>query len=129
MNEIIRAGQGDIEPLALTLARAFYPDPVSRYLFPNDSRRFSRLRAFFRLQLDRVYLPKGEVYTTANRAAAALWLPPETKAPNLGAQVSYLFLALEDPQLPPRPATRCRAVPLAPERGALLPRNRRHGSD
>lgn len=91
---IVRAGQEDIEPLSTTLARAFVPDPVSAYLFPDDARREARLRSFFRLQLASVYLPRGEVYTTSSRTAAALWLPPGTKAPGLGVQLTYLALAL-----------------------------------
>ena len=60
------------------------------------TRRGARLAcaAFFRLQLESVYLPKGEVYTTADRASAALWLPPGTKAPGLGVQLAYLAFAL-----------------------------------
>lgn len=94
LTEIVRAGQGDIEPLTETLTRAFFADPVSSYLFPDETRRSARLRAFFRLQLESVYLPKGEVYMTADRASAALWLPPRTTAPGLGVQLAYLAFAL-----------------------------------
>jgi ribosomal protein S18 acetylase RimI-like enzyme len=94
LTEIVRAGRGDIEPLAETLARAFLADPVSAYLFPDEKRRAARLSAFFRLQLESVYLPKGEVYTNSERTAAALWLPPGTKAPAASVQFAYLVLAL-----------------------------------
>lgn len=76
------------------LARAFFADPVSGYLFPDASRRGERLRAFFRLQLQSVYLPKGEVYTTADRTSATLWLPPGTRPPGPRVQLRYLALAL-----------------------------------
>jgi ribosomal protein S18 acetylase RimI-like enzyme len=94
LTQIVRAGQGDIEPLTETLARAFFSDPVSSYLFPDATRRAARLQSFFRLQLGSVYLPKGEVYMTADRASAALWLPPGTRAPGLSVQLAYLFFAL-----------------------------------
>jgi ribosomal protein S18 acetylase RimI-like enzyme len=94
LTEIVRADHGDIEALAETLSRAFHADPVSAYLFPNASRRKARLDAFFRLQIERVYLPRGEVYTTTDRRAAALWLPPGTRAPGFDVQWAYLVLAM-----------------------------------
>jgi ribosomal protein S18 acetylase RimI-like enzyme len=99
LTEIVRAGQGDIEPVAETLTRAFFPDPVSGYLFPDPTRRAARLRAFFRLQLKSIYLPKGEVYTTADRTSATLWLPPGTRPPGPGVQLAYLSLALRSQSL------------------------------
>jgi ribosomal protein S18 acetylase RimI-like enzyme len=99
LTEIVRAGQGDIAPLSETLSLAFFPDPVSAYLFPDESRRVRRLKAFFQLQLEGVYLPKGEVYTTADRTSAALWLPPGTRPPGPRVQLAYLTLALRSRSL------------------------------
>jgi len=99
LTEIVRAGQGDIEPLAAMLARAFFPDPVSAYLFPDEARRAERLDAFFRLQLTSVYLERGEVYTTADRSSAVLWLPPGTRPPGPRVQLRYLSLALRSHSL------------------------------
>jgi ribosomal protein S18 acetylase RimI-like enzyme len=99
LTEIVRAGQGDIPPLADTLTRAFFADPVSAYLFPDEPRRAQRLRSFFELQLEGVYLPKGEVYTTADRVSAALWLPPGTLPPGPRIQFAYFWLAMRSRSL------------------------------
>lgn len=90
----MRAGQEDVDSIAGTLARAFQTDPVSAYLFPDAGLRGARLKTFFCLQLENVYLPRGEVYTTSERTAAALWLPPGTKSPGLRVQLVYLSFAL-----------------------------------
>lgn len=58
------------------LARAFEPDPVSRYLFPLAFRRSRGLRAFFRCQLRSDLLAFGGVYTTDEHAGMAAWAPP-----------------------------------------------------
>ena len=80
--------------LARTLSRAFFTDPVSIYLFPDATRREGYLDSFFRLQLERTYLSKGEVYTTADRLAAAMWMPPDSPPPSLLDQLAYLKMAL-----------------------------------
>lgn len=77
MVEVVRAGEGDLGVLAAVLARAFLEDPVAGYLFPDASSRAQRLRRFFTLQLTESYLPYGEILTTIERNAAALWMPPQ----------------------------------------------------
>lgn len=79
--EVRRLAEGDIEAVADTLARAFDDDPVSTYLFPSDGRRARGLRRFFRLQLRRTYLVRGEPWVTDDLAAAALWMPPDAPKP------------------------------------------------
>jgi ribosomal protein S18 acetylase RimI-like enzyme len=66
---------GDVEPVTDTLARAFDDDPVMAWLFPDDERRFRRSRKFFLLRMKQ-FLPQGDVYTTADRAGAAIWAVP-----------------------------------------------------
>ncbi len=58
------------------LARAFDDDPVATYLMPSARRRPSGLRTFFRVQMAKDLLAYGGVFTTADRAGAALWAPP-----------------------------------------------------
>jgi ribosomal protein S18 acetylase RimI-like enzyme len=69
--------------LVEVLARAFDDDPVPRWLFRGERRRRRALRVFFRIQLRRVYLERGEVWTTEDRSGAALWAPPDGSRPGL----------------------------------------------
>ena len=80
--------------LSGSLSRAFREDAVSAYLFPDEKRREANLDTFFRLQLERTYLPKGEVYTTGDRRAAAMWMPPDVTPPGLLVQLAYMRMAL-----------------------------------
>lgn len=82
MADVREATTADVATIAKTLARAFVSDPVAAYIFPGASRRESRLRRFFALQLRHNYLRRGEVYTVPDGSAsgcsaAALWLPPD----------------------------------------------------
>ncbi|HLI15667.1 MAG TPA: GNAT family N-acetyltransferase [Acidimicrobiales bacterium] len=87
-----RARPGDVAPIAASLARAFAHDPVACYLFPAAARREASLRRFFALQLRHHYLPRGEVFTTAERDAAALWMPPSAAPPDLARQLADVLL-------------------------------------
>lgn len=71
-----RAGPGDVRPLAAMLARAFHDDPVTAWFFSREATRDAWSRRYFATRL-RAVLSGGEVYTTADRAGAALWSPPE----------------------------------------------------
>jgi GNAT superfamily N-acetyltransferase len=70
------AHAGDAAELSEILGRAFADDPISLAIFPSALSRQQRLRRFFAFQLLHNYLPRGEVYTTEDRRAAALWLAP-----------------------------------------------------
>lgn len=71
-----RAADTDVDAVGAMLARAFDDDPISEYLLPSARRRPQGLCAFFGSQIRLDYLPHGEVYTTEDRAGAALWAPP-----------------------------------------------------
>ena len=71
------AGPSEVERLSHTLAQAFYDDPVFRWFWPYEHRRYERITRFFRtLALEGSTLPFGHVYTTDAVAGGALWLPP-----------------------------------------------------
>ena len=76
-----RLEAGDVRPLGAALARAFYDDPVSEYLFPSERHRLRRLERYFRFQMRTVFLPRGESWTTPAQDGAALWMPPRDGAP------------------------------------------------
>ena len=71
-----RARPEEIGALARTLAKAFFDDPVGRWMMPRDERRFEQLERSFEIGLRGVYMPNGDCWTTDGVAGAALWLPP-----------------------------------------------------
>src|SRR5271165_2810243 len=71
-----RAGPDDVGALVEVLARAFDDDPVPRWMFRGEQRRRRALHVFFRIQLQHTYSESGEVWTTDDRAGAAMWAPP-----------------------------------------------------
>ena len=83
MDEVLPATRADIEVLSTVLARAFDDDPLSLYLFGGPGRRRRGLTRFFALQLRHIYIGRGEVWTTADRAGAALWAPPTMPRPGV----------------------------------------------
>ncbi len=58
------------------MAEAFHDDPVLGWLMPDASRRPTRLRRFFGIELRHMVLPRGCVWTTGDLGAAALVMPP-----------------------------------------------------
>lgn len=74
------AHKADISPLAQTLGRAFYDDPVSVWMLPDDRSRAARLSAFFGSVTRHHHLAGGGVEVACDGpavGAAALWDPPE----------------------------------------------------
>jgi len=96
VTQITRRATGhDVPQLARVLARAFEPDPVMAWFFPDESDRSERLERMFGLVLlPKMALPHDETYTTEVLAGAALWQPP-------GA---YETGPIEDAKLLPRMA-------------------------
>jgi ribosomal protein S18 acetylase RimI-like enzyme len=70
------ANRGDAGPLAASLARAFFDDPVMAFLIPDEKSRRRRVGAFFEAALTIQHLPHRATYTDTDRAGGALWDPP-----------------------------------------------------
>ncbi len=70
-----RATAADVAPLAGTLARAFLEDPVAMWAFRHDELRPGALERFQAARV-RQLLGEEEVWTSEDRACAALWAPP-----------------------------------------------------
>jgi ribosomal protein S18 acetylase RimI-like enzyme len=68
---------------ARTLARAFYDDPINRWMM----RREERFVPAFDFFLRRIWLPHSEVYETADGAGVACWLPPGKAHMSIGEQL------------------------------------------
>ncbi len=66
----------DVPHLRAMLAEAFFDDPVFGWLIPDDAKRRARLRRYFGIDLGRLTLPRGRVWTTGDLTGAALTLPP-----------------------------------------------------
>lgn len=70
-----RATAEDVPAIAAALARAFHDDPVFAWACPSARRRPAFGERFFARRL-RQLLALDEVWTTEDRAGAALWAPP-----------------------------------------------------
>jgi ribosomal protein S18 acetylase RimI-like enzyme len=72
------ARRADIGELSRVLGRAFYDDPVSVWIMPDDKTRAAHLRRFFATVTRHHHLAGGGVEVASDGAigAAALWDPP-----------------------------------------------------
>lgn len=75
-------GYDDVPPLASSLGRAFSDDPVFSHLIPGVGvdERARRLAPLFAGNI-RVHRLFGEVWTTPDAAAGAIWTPPGRRIP------------------------------------------------
>jgi GNAT superfamily N-acetyltransferase len=71
---VVRADVTDADTIIAILSAGFQADPVAQWLFPGDAERERVLPLFFRPFAESA-LAAGEIYTTDDRAGAALWLP------------------------------------------------------
>jgi hypothetical protein len=67
--DIVRADVADADTVTGILSAGFQADPVSRWLFPDDTERERVHPLFFRPFVD-MALADGEIYTADDRAAA-----------------------------------------------------------
>ncbi len=74
--EVRRATDDDIPALAGVLSRAFSTDPPMNWVFRDDETRLGRIEALFRIALTELFLPHGDVFTTADLAGVAIWDAP-----------------------------------------------------
>lgn len=70
-----KADEADVPDLSQTLAAAFFDDPVFSWWIPDPERRRQILPGFFGIVI-RANLAHGEIYTTDDAVAGALWVPP-----------------------------------------------------
>jgi GNAT superfamily N-acetyltransferase len=89
------ATRADVRMLADVLAKAFYDDPVFRWILPDDETRLARNRGLFRAVLRPWALPHGAVDAawdggTGRIVGAAIWFPPGTWPPSTLGQLRAL---------------------------------------
>lgn len=73
------AQKADIGALSHVLGRAFYDDPISMWIMPDDRTRAAQLRKFFAAATRHHHLAGGGVEVASDESAigaAALWDPP-----------------------------------------------------
>lgn len=74
--QVVQLDESRTDEAAAVLGRAFFDDPLERYMLPDDGERLKASSARFRNVLRYGHL-FGEVHTTAEGlGAAAMWLPP-----------------------------------------------------
>jgi ribosomal protein S18 acetylase RimI-like enzyme len=73
------AQKSDVRALSATLGRAFYEDPIMKWMLPDDRLRAKGLPRMFSILTRRQYLAGGAVEVATKGSdigAAALWEPP-----------------------------------------------------
>jgi GNAT superfamily N-acetyltransferase len=88
--EVVAADVADVDLLSQLIADAFHDLAPSRWLVPDPDARREIFPGYFRIYVEHA-LAEGVVYTTPDRAAAALWLPigihPPAAAPDYDARL------------------------------------------
>lgn len=72
------------------MSRAFFDDPVTQYLFPDESRRSRRLEKYFSYEMRALFLQRGESWTSDGLDAGAFWVPHRQAPPTLGDALKQL---------------------------------------
>jgi ribosomal protein S18 acetylase RimI-like enzyme len=75
-HRVRKATAAELPALSGVLARAFLDDPVARWSCPSERRRPRVNERFFAVRL-RQLIGQEQVYTTHDRAGAALWALPD----------------------------------------------------
>ncbi len=85
---IRRTDVSDTAAVAATVAAAFFDEPVTTWLLPNEQRRRQLIQAMFELYVA-PYVRLGETYLTADGNGAAVWLTPGTQLLSAEEEVSF----------------------------------------
>jgi GNAT superfamily N-acetyltransferase len=75
---------GRIDEAVALLGRAFLPDPIFSYFFPDPARRSAVFAAFFGMLVN-IHIRFGHVYAAERNGelvGAAVWRPPDAGAPS-----------------------------------------------
>ena len=92
-NDTTMLAESQLDEVSNVLARAFFDDPMTVYMVPDEEKRHRHLPWFFRLAA-RYGHPYGESFTTPhNVEGAAIWLPPGDNITSLPRMIRLGFLA------------------------------------
>jgi ribosomal protein S18 acetylase RimI-like enzyme len=92
-SEVVRLTAQQYRQASEVLGRAFYDDPLTQYIIPDDTRRARLLPSFFGTAVH-YCLRYGEVYTTPDVQGVACWLPPEDAIPTTARIIGLGLRAL-----------------------------------
>jgi len=98
--EVRKATEGESPRLGQVLASAFQDNPDICWWLPDPNERRRLLPSMFGLAL-RTYLPLGEVYTTDDLDAAAVWVPPAAQVDEgaFVAELTEIVPAVRQPRM------------------------------
>lgn len=74
--DLRKATPGEVPGIANALARAFFADPVFRWIYPDAEERRGLVPGFFEV-FAKAYQAHEETYVSGEVTGAALWAPPE----------------------------------------------------
>ena len=98
-NAVRHAVMADLDALEVSLADAFFDDPMMEWIYPDPKSRTVLGRQFMRVALD-IGFPHGHVYTAGANVAGAIWSPPDVELFDDDAVTTFFTLIGE--QLGPR---------------------------
>src|SRR5947209_7994144 len=102
-NTVRKATLDEAETLAAILARAFYDDPVMRWVIIDDQRRGELLKRSFGLYLRKLWFKQDGCYTTGSSAGAIVWERSGERKVGIIDQLRLLpSMARINGRLPPR---------------------------
>jgi ribosomal protein S18 acetylase RimI-like enzyme len=93
------ATAADVPAVTATLARAFENNPATAWTLRNPSTRRGKLEQAWAALMRRVWLPRGECWTTHALDGAALWLPPGRWEVPVGLQLRLMPSVLASARL------------------------------
>jgi len=93
---VVRAGPGDLFMLSQVIADAFYGLAPSQWLVADPDARRRIFPAYFQLYVEHA-LAAGLVFTTPDRAAAALWIPVSEAVEGPSGDYDTRLAAITDP--------------------------------
>ena len=89
-SDIRKMTTAEVEPVARTLARAFYDDPHFRWIVRDDSKRMPRMEGGFAVFVGRIWAPHDESWVHERLIGTAVWMPPGTSHLGWFAQLRLL---------------------------------------
>lgn len=96
MIQVIAAKPGDLDRLSAVIADAFHDLPPSSWLIADEAARRQIFPGYFRILIVHAFT-SGLVYTTAERDAAALWIPAAGGLPAPPARYAERLAAATGP--------------------------------
>ena len=89
-SDIRKMTRAEVDPVAHSLAQAFYDDPHMSWVFRDSNTRMQRLQDAFATFMRGIWLEQDEAFTHERLIGGAIWMPPETWHMSFFAQLRTL---------------------------------------